>query len=412
MIGATGTRILPVEGEGRGLMDGFRWVFWVSVGSIAYTYAGYPLILAVLARLWGRRPTVTADHLPSVTLLIAAYNERDVIRRKIENSLALDYPRGLLQILIAADGSSDDTPDLVRGFADRGVELSFSPARRGKVAAINHAMEGARGDIVVFSDANNDYDRRALRELVRPFADAAVGGVVGAKTVAAGDGSLGEVEGLYWRYESFIRSRETELGSCTGAVGEIFAIRRALFEPPPEAIICDDFYIATRLLRGGHRVIYRPEARSTERVSPSAEGEVKRRARIVVGRYQAILLAHRLLPFRRPMLVWQIVSHKFLRPLVPLAMVCAAASNMALAWSGPPLYRSLLVGQVLFYGLAEAGRRLGSRRPLGRVLYVPAYLVYSNFAALAGLFRLLVRRRGMHLWERVPRRAEPNETTT
>jgi cellulose synthase/poly-beta-1,6-N-acetylglucosamine synthase-like glycosyltransferase len=394
-------------------MRGARLLFWACVGSIAYTYFGYPLILAALARLRGRPPTVVADHLPAVTLLIAAYNERDVIGRKLENSLSLDYPRGKLQILVAADGSTDDTPSVAQRYANRGVEVSFTPERRGKVAAINHAMESARGGIVVFSDANNDYDRGALRELVRPFADATVGGVVGAKRVAAGDGSLSEAEGLYWRYESFIRSRESDLGSCTGAVGEIFAIRRALFEPPPEGIICDDFYIATRLLRRGHRIVYRPEARSTERVSPSADGELKRRANIVAGRYQAMLLAHRLLPFRRPVLVWQIVSHKFMRPLVPLAMVAAAASNVVLAArAGALLYRSLLVGQVAFYGLAELGRRVGHRGGLGRVLYLPTYLVYSNLAALAGLIRFLVRRRTMHLWERVPRRVEPDEATT
>lgn len=393
-------------------MRGIRFVFWACVGSIAYTYAGYPLVLAALARLRGRRPTAPADPLPPVTLLIAAYNERDVIGRKLANSLDLDYPKELLQILVAADGSTDDTPSVIRSYADRGVELSFRPERRGKVAAINHAMESARGGIVVFSDANNDYDRGALRELVRPFADATVGGVVGAKQVAAGDGSLSEAEGLYWRYESFIRSRESELGSCTGAVGEIFAIRRSLFEPPPEGIICDDFYIATRILRGGHRVVYCPEARSIERVSPSAEGEMKRRANIVAGRYQAILLAHRLLPFRRPMLVWQIVSHKFMRPLVPIGMVGAAVSNLILAARAEaPLYRFLLVGQVAFYGLAEVGRRMGQRGGLGRILYLPTYLVNSNFAALAGLLRFLIRRRTMHLWERVPRRVEPSEAT-
>lgn len=391
-------------------MRGLRWLFWTCVGSVAYTYAGYPLILATLARMRGRPSATNADHLPRVTLLIAAYNERDVIERKLTNSLSLDYPADRLQILVAADGSTDDTPALARRYAPRGVDVSFSPERRGKVAAINRAMRSARGDIVVFSDANNDYEPQALRELVRPFVDDTVGGVVGAKRVASGDGSLGDVEGMYWKYESFIRRCESDLGSCTGAVGEIFAIRRALFEPPPEGIICDDFYIATRLLRGGHRVLYRPEARSVERVSPSAEGELKRRANIIAGRYQAILLAHRLLPFGRPLLVWQILSHKFLRPLVPFAMIGAATSNLVLVRLGTRrLYRSLLLGQVAFYTSAALGRRVRRGGVIGRVLYVPTYLVYANFAALAGLFRFIVRRRTMHLWERVPRRVEPLE---
>ncbi|MBA3533968.1 MAG: glycosyltransferase family 2 protein, partial [Ardenticatenales bacterium] len=309
-------------------------LFWASVGSIVYTYVGYPLLLTLLART-RPQPRPYAPIRPTVTLLITAYNEEAVIAEKLENSLALDYPRERLQILVAADGSDDQTPEIVRGYAARGVELSFSPPRRGKMAAINRAMPLARGEIVVFSDANNLYDPTTLQALVKPFFDPEIGATSGAKVILRGDGALGESEGLYWKYESFVKKQETRLDSCAGVAGEIFALRRRLFESPPEAIINDDFYMAMRLIGRGYRVVYVPEARSAERVSLSAEDERARRARIIAGRYQAIALAPSYLPLQRPLVVWQIVSHKFLRPLVPFAMLGALVANsQALLW--PP----------------------------------------------------------------------------
>jgi cellulose synthase/poly-beta-1,6-N-acetylglucosamine synthase-like glycosyltransferase len=183
-------------------------LFWLSVGIILYAYAGYPLLVTLLAQLRAKeRPYPPI--LPSLTLLIAAYNEEEVIAAKLENSLALDYPRDRLQILVTADGSSDRTPDIVKQFADRGVELNHRLQRQGKMAAINRAMPKARGDVVVFSDANNLYDPQTLRELVRPLADTAVAAVSGAKTIIKDGSSLGNSEALYWRYESFIKKQET-----------------------------------------------------------------------------------------------------------------------------------------------------------------------------------------------------------
>ena len=387
-------------------------LFWLCVGLIFYTYLGFPLILTFLAWLFPRQRPYN-DHTPTVTLLIAAYNEEAVIARKLENSLELDYPPEKRQILVAADGSSDRTPDIVRQFAGQGVELSYSPPRRGKMAAINRAIPQAKGDIVVFSDANNIYDKQALRELVKPFSDTAVGAVTGAKSIIRGDGVLGESEGLYWRYESFIKKQESRLGSCTGAAGEILAIRRDLYEPPPDYVINDDFYIATRLIQQGHQVIYAPKARSYERVSATAEDEVARRARIIAGRYQAITLARHLLPFNRPFVVWQIVSHKFLRPLVPLAMIGALVANLALVinppaagrpfWQLPPPFNLIALSlQFTFYLLAWIGSKTHLKGLPGKILYLPTFLVNSNKAALIGLFRFLTGRQTV-LWQQVRR---------
>jgi cellulose synthase/poly-beta-1,6-N-acetylglucosamine synthase-like glycosyltransferase len=391
-------------------------LFWLCVGAIIYTYLGYPLLLALLART-RPKPQPYQPITPSLTLLIAAHNEQAIIAEKLENSLALDYPLERLQILVAADGSNDQTPDIVRLYAERGAELSYSPPRRGKMAAINRAMAQARGEIVIFSDANNMYEVNVLRELAAPFANPAVGAVTGAKSITKGDGVLGESEGLYWRYESFIKAQETRLGCCTGVAGEVLAIRRDLFEPPPDNIINDDFYLALRLMQRNYQVIYTPQARSWERVSASAEDEITRRARIVAGRYQAIALAPRLLPWQRPLWVWQIISHKFLRPLVPLAMAGALLSNLLAvvhparsgkwAWLrlAPPFNWLVLGLQVLFYGLAWLGSRTESKGKIGKLLYLPTFLVNSNLAAVIGLYRSLTRGQTA-LWQRARRREE------
>ena len=359
-----------------------------------------------------QRPFPPTPSLPTITLLIAAYNEAAVIAQKLENSLALDYPNDHMQILVTADGSSDDTPATVQQFANRGIELLYEPPRRGKMAAINRAMPLARGQIVVFSDANNHYDAAALHHLVTPFADPAVGAVSGAKIILKGDGALGDSEGLYWKYESYIKEQEAHLGSCAGVAGEILAIRRELFESPPDHIINDDFYMAMRLIRRGYRVVYAPKARSYERVSLSAQDEIARRSRIVAGRYQAIELARELLPWQRPLVAWQIISHKFLRPLVPLAMVGALLTNWwavlrprngrSLCRLAIPFNWIFMVGQMTFYGAAW----LGSQERCGKfdkLFYLPYFLVNSNLAALIGLYRYLTGQQTT-LWQRVRRR--------
>ena len=376
-----------------------------------YVYAGYPALLTLIARIWGRKDEYYTPIIPSVTLLIAAYNEEAVIAEKLDNSLALDYPAGCLQIIVTADGSNDDTPDIVRRYAQRGVKLAYEPARRGKMAAINRAMSLAKGDIVVFSDANNMYDTHTLHELVKPFSNPTVGAVSGAKQILKGDGALGESEGLYWKYESFIKQQESLIDSCSGAAGEILALRRTLFESPPDEVINDDFYMALRLIQQGHRVIYAPKARSYERVSASAQDEVTRRTRIVAGRYQAMAMAKDILPFNRPLIAWQIISHKFLRPFVPLTMIGAFITNVV-ALIRPstkrnslssPIGSLLLATQIVFYGLAWLGNQIEVKGKVGKLLYLPTFLVNSNLAALQGLVRYLSNQQTT-LWTRVQRR--------
>jgi len=400
------------------------YFFWLCLLSILYTYAFYPAILWLLARFFSTPLRVLKDGripLPSVTLLISAYNEEAVIAQKLENSLSIDYPGGKLQILVAVDGQEDRTREIVQSFANRGVDLSFSKQRVGKINAIHRSMQVARGDIVVLTDANTFFRPDALRYLIAPLADPAVGAVSGAKVISRQDDSLASSEGLYWKYESFIKKQESRLGSCTGVSGEIFALRRNLFESAPSRVINDDFYLAMQILRKGHRVVYAPDALTYERISLSARDEATRRARIVAGRYQALWMFARLLPLKKPMLVWQIFSHKFLRPVVPFAMLGALLANLAVILSpvkdaanpwlqlaGPTGWLWLVL-QVLFYGLAWLGGRLQqqTRKASGleKILYLPAYLVNSNLAALSGL-ALYLSGRQTNLWHRVARRGD------
>ena len=391
--------------------------FWISLGSILYTYFGYPFLVFLLAKLVHKSENYPA-YQPSVTLLIAAYNEEGVIEDKIKNSLAIAYPKDLLQILIVTDGSTDKTPEIVKRYAGEGIELLHQPERQGKMAAINRAMPCARGEIIVFSDANNYYPSNTIRNLIRPFGNPEVGATTGAKAIQLdqGDGSLGASEGLYWKYESFIKKQENRLGSCTSAAAEILAIRKNLYSSPPNHVINDDFYNAMQIIRRGYRLIYVPDAKSVERISLSAQDEITRRTRINAGRYQAIAMARQILPLHRPLIVWQIFSHKFLRPLVPFSMLGMAVFNL-LALLFPPQRKGLLIlstpysiillgMQILFYVLAWVGGKYesrGNQSKLMRLFYLPTFLTNSNWAAFMGFIKF-ARGQQSHIWERVQRR--------
>ena len=377
-------------------------VFWGCAGFILYTYFGYPALLFLTA---GKKKCAYTGETPRVTLMVLAYNEGTVIQDKIDNCLALDYPDHLLHILVVTDGSTDDTPSIVQANSLRGVELCHEPERNGKMAAIIRGMNYARGEIVVFSDANNMYHPLAVRELVAPFEDPGVGCTTGAKLIADGDGSLGASEGLYWRYESFIRSHETQLGCCTGVNGEIMALRKSLFNAPPHTRLNDDFYMAMYVIKAGYNVIYTPQARSYERVSASVGDEVERRTRIVALRYQLMALGTRLLPLGRPRVFWQMVSHKFCRSLVPFAMMGAFGANLMalLPGMGGGIWAAIAMGlQVGFYLLALVGNWFAGHHKVGKLFYLPTFLVNSNFASFLGFLRFVSGGQGA-LWERVER---------
>jgi cellulose synthase/poly-beta-1,6-N-acetylglucosamine synthase-like glycosyltransferase len=382
-------------------------VFWFSVGLVVYVYAGYPLIVTGLARL--RSPTTWAGtDRPKVTLIIAAYNEAPEIGPKLEAALTLDYPEELLQIIVAADGSNDETADIARGFANRGVEVFHQPERRGKMAAISRAAQWATGEILVFSDANNRFDRDAIEALVAPFSSQQIGMTIGYKTVTGPDG-LGHSEGAYWKYEAHIRRMETRLGCTVGVNGEIFAIRRDLFRAAPPGTINDDQWMSHQLIMEGHDVVFCPGAISRELVSQSATDERERRTRMVAGQYQIFGNPWKSLPWRRPMHTWMFISHKLLRPAVPFGMVGAGFGALGALVSADPSGGAValagwwavfaVVAQAGFYLMAAIGGRI---RGLAKVTYVPRFLVDSNLAALRGLWRHLTGSQTA-LWDRVER---------
>jgi cellulose synthase/poly-beta-1,6-N-acetylglucosamine synthase-like glycosyltransferase len=287
--------------------------------------------------------------------------------------------------------------------------LSYSPERRGKMAAISRAVKAAHGEILVFSDANNFFSSYALRYLVNPFADPRVGSTTGAKHIRDEDDSLSSSEGLYWRYESWIKKNESLANTCTAAAGEILALRKELFPAELSGVVNDDFYILLSIIRQGYRVVYTPRAESWERVSSSAQDEVKRRARITAGRFQALAHSLRWMPWNNPVAVWQIVSHKYFRLFIPITMLLVFISNVFLAVNSlldagqsGLFYLWLLVLQILFYLLAFLGQGI-HYRGVWRILYLPVFLVNSNIATLRGLIRHFGRKQGVS-WDRVNRR--------
>ncbi len=403
---------MGLEDYGHWIVDG---VFWLSMIGILYTYFGYPFLIALFAKIFPKIDYYK-EIFPSVTLLIAAYNEETVIEGKLKNCLSIDYPKDQMKIMVVTDGSTDKTPQIVDQYVQKNLVLLHYPERRGKMAAINRAMSNIESEIVVFSDANNYYQSQTLRTLLIPFSDPSVGATTGSKTIQKGDGNLGESEGIYWKYESFIKSRESRLGSCTSAAGEILAIRKKLYVTPPEKIINDDFFIAMQILKQGYRLIYVPEAKSIERVSPTARDEIVRRTRINAGRFQAIAMSRKILPFNQPHLIWQIFSHKFLRPLVPFCMIFVAISNVLLVllpsdaspilYPGKVFFAILLALQIIFYVAAWLGGqtlRQGNQSKITKVFYIATFLVNSNLAALNGFIQF-ARGQRSHIWDRIQRR--------
>jgi poly-beta-1,6-N-acetyl-D-glucosamine synthase len=374
-------------------------VFAGAVALIAYTFVGYPALVALLARL-RPRPLRKEQIEPLVSLIVVAHNEEGVIADRLRNCLELDYPAERLELIVAADGSDDRTADVARGFDN--VTVLHQPERRGKLHAMNRAARSARGDVLVFSDANNRYGREVLRELVAPFGDASVGVVTGRKAIDDGRGrALDQAEGLYWRYESRLKEWESRSGSVTAVAGEIIAFRREAFPEAPAGTIVDDFAQAMLAAAAGWRVVYAPAALSLEVASATIEDEATRRARIVSGRGQALV---RLLPFvarRNPSYAFRVVSHKALRPLVPWAILAAALSSLPVV--GRRRWARVAVGaQAVFYGAALAGL-IGERRGRrSRILYLPFWFCRMNLATLSGLVDFA---RGRHdaLWVRVRR---------
>jgi len=378
--------------------------FWVLAAFVIYVYMGYPIAVTLLASLRPKPDASKPATFPSVTVLIPAHNEEKVIGGKLGNTLALDYPSDRLQIIVAADGSNDGTVDIVKTYADRGVELSYHPAREGRMAAINRALPLARGDIVVLSNARCMCYRTALRELVAPFRHHLVGIVSGTHRITRDEDAASAAEATCWRYESLLWKQEARFGCCTGVSNEILAVRRNLFEQPPDNVIYDGFFMAMQIVRQGYNIDYAPNAFSVERAADTRQEEKARRAKRIAGRYQSAALAAKTVSWRRPVVAWEVVSHHFLRLFVPFAMIGAFLASLltvvfpsqtghgGLLLLASPLNWIALAPQVVFYAWALAGNGLQNRAPSYKAIYFPSYLVKSGLSVLIGVCRSLTRK--------------------
>lgn len=380
--------------------------FWAGVAIVCYAYLGYPLVAWMLAAL-APRPARPGDALPTITMLVAAHNEEGVIAAKLENALALDYPPDRLEIMVVADGCADRTVEIAERYADRGVRVIQQLPRQGKIAALNHGVPLATGELVVGSDANAMYRPDALRRLARWFADPEVGLVAGEKRVH-GRGTAAAGEGFYWRYEHWLKHLDSRFGSVMGATGEIFAIRKALWKPLPGDTVIEDFVIAMGVVGGGHRAVFDPAAISEEEASPSVEEEFKRKTRIAAGGWQAVWRLRHLISPAYGMVAFQYVSHRVLRwvvvpPLLPLLF----ALNVVLS-IGSAFWSAMLAIQLALYALGALGWSMRSRGESSRLVVVPFYFAYLNAAALVGGWRFVTNSQPV-TWEKV-RRPAPSRT--
>jgi cellulose synthase/poly-beta-1,6-N-acetylglucosamine synthase-like glycosyltransferase len=374
-------------------------VFWASLALLAYVYAGYPLLLFLLGSLRREGRRTGPVRLPRVSLIISAYNEADVIREKIQNSLALDYPRQRLEIVVACDGCTDATAAIAREFAADGVRV-FDLPRRGKNGTLNEVVPQTRGDIILFTDANGKFQSDALSVLVGHFADPRVGCVCGELIyLSADDNIVAKGYNVYWRYDQQLKRLESRLACLLGANGSIFAIRKKLYQPLNGAV-CNDMVLPIQVAAHGYHVVYEPGAISREAGSKDASEELGRRSRIV-GR--GILGVREVLGQvvrgRRPLLLWELLSRKFLRYCTPLFLVGLGVSNLFLTTG---IYRWTLAAQAAFYGAALASmalRRVGVHlRPLS----LPHYFLLGNVAAALGWWKVLAGRE-LTKWETVAR---------
>jgi cellulose synthase/poly-beta-1,6-N-acetylglucosamine synthase-like glycosyltransferase len=369
-----------------------RLIFWLAAAMGAYVYIGYPVLLALLA--WrGKRTHRSDTYRPTVSLVIAAYNEDRVLREKLENSLAIAYPPEKLQIIVASDGSTDCTNAIAREYADRGVVLKEIWPRGGKTRAINLTVPETTGEILVLSDANTMYRPDAVWRLVRHFADPSVGAVSGDVQLVDSDGCYAASEGLYYRYERWLQHLESRVGSIVGADGAMYALRRCAYRDVPTEVVVDDFVISMNVARAGSRVIYDPEAVATEKGTTSSEQEYRRKRRIVAGGLQALASGQGVPSLRQPLLLWCYVSHKLLRWLMPLPLIAALVSSVVLSGESA-FFAVALAGQATFYMLAALRWIRGDVGGM-KLASVAYYFCLVNGAALAGIWRALWRSQGV-----------------
>ncbi len=363
----------------------FEFIFWACFGLLAYVYLGYPCVLTLLARLSSSLADSADFPDSTVTLIISAYNERQVIAAKLDNALALEYPSGRLEILVISDGSEDGTDEIVRGYSQLGVRLVRQKPRQGKSAGLNLGVPQAGGQILIFSDANALYQPDAIRHLVRHFSNPKVGYVVGnARYYEKGsETSSAASEGLYWKLETYLKEKESLFGSVVGGDGAIYAIRRELYTPLLPTDI-NDFLNPLQIIVRGYAGVFEPAAVCYEEAAENSNQEYLRKVRIISRSMNALRRIPAVLnPLKNTRHWFALVSHKLLRWLAPVFLLVMLLASLVL--SGHFLYRLALLLQVCFYALAAAGHAMKGRRVVSKVIFLPYYFCLMNLASLRGL---------------------------
>lgn len=374
-------------------------LFWILLFLLFYTYLGYALVLFVLLKLKkalfpNRFFQPDLNYEPNVCLFVTAFNEIDYVKQKVENSFSLDYPKEKIQYLWITDGSDDGTPEMLRKFEP--VEVHHLPERKGKMHAMNRGVKFVKAPVIIFSDTNTILAKQSIREIVAKFSNPKTGCVAGEKRIVEkdADAAAGAGEGLYWKFESWIKNMDAELNTAVGAVGELFAIRTELFEDVEPDTLLDDFIISLRIAQKGFHIAYTPNAYAEETASLNVKEEMKRKIRIAAGGIQTIFRLKGLLnPLRYGMLSWQYFSHKVLRwTLAPISLFLFLVVNLFIVWQQQSwvttgFYTLFLYTQILCYLLAVVGWHFENRKLQLKILFVPYYFLSINYAAIRGIFR-------------------------
>lgn len=383
-------------------------LFWLSIAVVFYAFLGYGVILYFLVKLKGfftsNSPASFSENWPEVSLVIPCYNEADVLRIKAENSLALDYPKSKYKVVFITDGSTDNFREVLAEYPQ--VEILHEDRRAGKTAAENRAMTQIKSPFVVFTDANTLLNKMALKNILRHFSSEKVGCVSGEKRVLmeSAESASAAGEGMYWKYESFLKKLDSSLYSAVGAAGELVAFRASLYQTLSEDTILDDFMQSMLIASKGYKIVYEPEAYAMETGSDSIPEELKRKIRISAGGWQSMKrLFFQITPFSQPLLFFQYLSHRVLRwTITPFLLMFIFIFNLFL-WTQGWVYQLLMIGQILFYLAAGLGYFLENRKLRIKVLFIPFYFCLMNYAVVAGLIRFL-KGSQKSTWEKAKRK--------
>jgi cellulose synthase/poly-beta-1,6-N-acetylglucosamine synthase-like glycosyltransferase len=356
-------------------------VFWLSCLALVYTFAGYPLLVALLARFFARPVAPETRSCPQVSVVLAAHNEAPRILPRLENLFCADYPREKLQIVVVSDGSTDQTVQVLKASGFANVLALDRKERAGKAACLNAGIAAANGEIIVLCDVRQRFEPDTISRLVAHFADEQVGAVSGSLEIESASSAVGGGVDAYWRLEKFLRFKESQIDSSIGCTGAVYAIRKNLFVELPADTLLDDVVIPMQLSLTGHRILFDPKALAHDPQSLEPHREKVRKQRTLAGNYQMLFrYPGWLLPWNNR-LWWQLLSHKYLRLLAPFTMAACLVSNVCLVAN--PIYRGLLWGQGAFYMLALLGGLLRSRKIA--LLSIPAGFVFLNLMSLVGL---------------------------